>query len=144
NAAVVFRATDARAATASGTTAACTPRSGMTWSNLNNGYAVTQFYHGLPYPDGTTYFGGAQDNGTLRGTDGGGATWSRIQGGDGGYVAIDPGDPSVLYAEFTRLSIQKSTNGGSTFSDAIAGITEPDTNFLFINPFVMYPLNPVP
>jgi len=137
----LFRTTDARAATASGTTAACTPRASLTWSNLNNGYAVTQFYHGLPYPDGATYFGGAQDNGTLRGADGGGATWSRIQSGDGGYVAIDPSNTSVLYAEFTRLSIQKSTNGGTSFSDAVDGINEPDANFLFINPFVMDPSN---
>jgi hypothetical protein len=137
----LFRTTDARAATASGPTAPCAAAGGMTWSNLNNGYGVTQFYHGLPYPGGATYFGGTQDNGTLRGNDAGGFAWSRIQGGDGGYVAIDPGNTSVLYAEFTRLSIQKSTNGGSSFSDAVGGITEPTNNFLFINPFVMDPSN---
>jgi len=37
------------------------------------GYAAPQFYHDLPYPDGASYFGGTQDNGTLRGTGAGGA-----------------------------------------------------------------------
>jgi len=138
----LFRTTDARAATASGATAACSTGGGMSWSTLNNGYAVTQFYHGLPYPAGTTYFGGTQDNGTVRGTDGAPNAWGEILGGDGGYVAIDPSNPSVLYAEFTGLSIQKSTNSGTSFVDATNGITEPDANFLFINPFVMDPSEP--
>ena len=87
---------------------------------------MTQFYHGVPYPDGTTYFGGTQDNGTLRGTDGGGGhAWQAILGGDGGYVAVDPTNTNVLYAENTGLSIQKSTNGGASFFDAITGITRP-------------------
>jgi hypothetical protein len=130
----MFQTTDARAATATGTTAACNDaNTAVTWSNLNNGYAVTQFYHGLPYPGGTTYFGGTQDNGTPRGTDAGGPNaWSSIHGGDGGYVAVDLGNTNVLYAEFTRLSI---------WVDAITGITEPGGDFLFINPFVMDPSN---
>jgi hypothetical protein len=52
-------------------------------------YLVTQFYHGAVYPDGTTFFGGTQDNGTLRGTSAGGQNWTDIRGGDGGYVAVD-------------------------------------------------------
>jgi len=139
----IFQTTDARAAVATGTTAACSVNNtGVAWTNLNNGYAVTQFYHGLPYPGGTTYFGGTQDNGTVRGTDGSGPNaWSRIQGGDGGYVAIDPGNTSVLYAEFTAISIRKSVNGGTSFVDAVNGITEPDADFLFIVPFIMDPTN---
>ena len=42
-------------------------RTRSTWTSLNNGYQVTQFYHGAVYPDGSTFFGGTQDNGTLRG-----------------------------------------------------------------------------
>ena len=37
----------------------------VNWTDLNNGYAVSQFYDGAVYPDGATYFAGAQDNGTL-------------------------------------------------------------------------------
>jgi hypothetical protein len=139
----LFRTTDARTATASGPMAACTPGGSLPWTTLDNGYAVTQFYHGLPYPGGTTYFGGTQDNGTLRGTDADGPNaWREIFGGDGGYVAIDPSNTDVLYVETTRLSIQKSTNGGTSFVDATNGITEPDADFLFINPFLMDPSEP--
>ncbi len=136
----LFVTADARAATAKGLSAACQPAfASMTWSNMNNGYAVTQFYHGLPYPGGTAYFGGTQDNGTLRGGDPAGFNWSRLLGGDGGFVAIDPTNTNVLYAENFNLSIQKSTDGGSSFVDATNGITEDFGNFLFINPFVMDP-----
>jgi hypothetical protein len=61
-----------------------------------------------------------------------------IQGGDGGYVAVDPLDTNVLYAEFTGISITKSTDGGATFNDAITGITDVG---MFINPFQMDPGN---
>src|SRR5207249_4728051 len=96
----LYKTTDARAATATGPAAPCGSAGGMAWTNLNNGYGVTQFYHGVPYPGGTTYLGGTQDNGTLRGTDAGGInSWTMILGGDGGYVALDSGNTSVLYAE---------------------------------------------
>lgn len=138
----IFRTDNARAAT---TTNICAliPDSSVTWTNLNNGYGVTQFYHGVPYPDGQTYLGGTQDNGTNRGGDAAGANaWAEIQSGDGGYVAVDPTNPNVIFAEFTRLSLQKSTNGGVTFNGATSGIAESSNNFLFINPFIMDPSNP--
>ncbi|MEM6335421.1 MAG: T9SS type A sorting domain-containing protein [Bacteroidota bacterium] len=113
------------------------------WTDLNTDYGVTQFYDGIHYPDGATYFGGTQDNGTIRGTDGGGSNaWSEINGGDGGYVAVDPTNTDVLFAETTNLSISKSTNGGANFSAATTGITEASSNFQFINPFLMDPNNP--
>lgn len=140
----LFRTADARAATATGPLVPCSTVNGsVNWTNLNNGYSVTQFYHGLPHPGGTTYFGGTQDNGTVRGTDGSGPNaWSKILGGDGGYVAVNPSNPNVIYGEFTGLSIQKSTDGGTNFVDATNGITEADEDFLFINPFVMDPSEP--
>ncbi len=138
----LFRTTDARAAVATGPTAPCNTSNGsVPWTSLNNGYGVTQFYHGLPYPGGTTYFGGTQDNGTLRGLDSTGAnSWTAILGGDGGYVAVDPANTNILYGEFTGLSIQKSTNGGGTFAAATSGITG-DNGFQFIAPFAMDPGN---
>jgi len=137
----VFRTDDARANVARGSSAACNPaNAAVTWASLNNGYAVTQFYHGLPYPDGKTYFGGAQNNGTLRGNDADGPNqWRQINSGDGGYVAIDPTNPNILYAETTGISISKSTDGGATFNRATAGITD---SGLFISPFVMDPSSP--
>ncbi|PYS90143.1 MAG: hypothetical protein DMF64_15735 [Acidobacteria bacterium] len=110
------------------------------WGPLNNGYQVSQFNQGLPYPDGTSYFGGTQDNGTNRGTDAGGPNqWARIIGGDGGYVAIDPTNTNILYGENTGLTFQKSTNGGASFAAARTGLG-PDT-FPFYTVFLMDPSN---
>lgn len=114
---------------------------GGAWIDRSNGYVTTQFYHGAVYPNGATYFGGLQDNGTQRGATTS-ANWSALLGGDGGYVAVDTlGDGNagndVLFGEFTRLSIQRSTNGGATFANAFSGITESSGNFLFIAPFTM-------
>lgn len=115
--------------------------SAVSWASSNNGYQVTQFNQGLPYPDGTTYFGGTQDNGTNRGTDAAGVNqWSRIQGGDGGYVGIDPTNTNVLYTEFTGLSLKKSTDGGASFASATSGIGS--DAFPFYTVHLMDPSNP--
>jgi hypothetical protein len=111
------------------------------WAPLNNGYAVTQFYHGLPYPNGQTYFGGTQDNGTNRGTDANGPNaWERINGGDGGYVAVNPANTNTLFFETTGLSIRRSTNGGLTSAQVTTGIT--GDVFPFITVFRMDPNTP--
>jgi hypothetical protein len=138
----LFVTTDARAATGTGEEAVCNQITSVPWSNLNNGYGVTQFYHGAPYPNGATYIGGAQDNGVTRGSDGGSNQWNTLLGGDGGYVAIDPTNTDVLYVENILLSIQKSTDGGATFADAVTGIAESFLDFAFITPFVMDPGDP--
>lgn len=107
----------------------------IAWTNLNNGYSVTQFYHGTVYPDAAVYMGGTQDNGTLRGNDADGPNaWHEVYGGDGGYTAVDPRDPQVIYAETTGISILKSIDGGQSFIGATSGIMDAG---LFINPFTM-------
>jgi uncharacterized repeat protein (TIGR01451 family) len=110
------------------------------WGPLNNGYAVTQFWPGAVYPNGTTYFGGTQDNGTNRGTDANGPNaWERILGGDGGYAAVDFNNTNILYGENTGNTFQKSTNGGASFAAARTGISG-DT-FPFTAVFRMDPNN---
>ncbi|MCG7534006.1 rhombosortase-dependent cadherin domain-containing protein [Pseudoalteromonas sp. OOF1S-7] len=116
------------------------PTGKVNWQTLNNGYAVTQFYHGTVMPDGTAYFGGTQDNGTLLGSDGGFNEWREITGGDGGWTAVDPTNPDVMFSEYTRLSLQKSTDGGVTFANSVNGIT--GDGFPFITRFEMAPSNP--
>ena len=111
------------------------------WGPLNNNYAVTQFYHGLPYPNGQTYFGGTQDNGTNRGTDVAGPNaWARINGGDGGYVAVNPLNTNTIFFETTGLSLRRSTNGGASSASAISGIA--GDVFPFITVFRMDPNTP--
>jgi hypothetical protein len=140
----VFKTLDARGAVSTNqANGACDySLSGMTFTDLNNSYAVTQFYHGVAYPGGTTYFGGAQDNGTNRGTDGGGLNgWTSIMGGDGGYVAVDPTNTNNLYAETQNFGFRKSTNGGASFTPSTTGVSG-DFGFQFITPFVMDPTTP--
>lgn len=138
----VFRTADATAAVGTTVSNVCgTPvANGVAWTELNNQYVTTQFYHGSTYPDGSVYFGGTQDNGTWRGSTAS-TSWTRLTGGDGGYTAVDTlGDANpandVLFAEYTGLSIQRSTNGGASFSDATSGIVS-DNGFAFIAPFTM-------
>jgi uncharacterized protein (TIGR03437 family) len=138
----LYRTDNARAVVATSENAPCNANnSAVKWTALNHGYAVTQFYHGAVFPDGKSYFGGTQDNGTLLGTDATGLNgWRMINGGDGGYVAVDPTNTTTLYSEFTGLSIQKSTDGGKTFGFAVNGIDfDPGT---FISPYVMDPSDP--
>ena len=134
----IQKTTNALAAT---TTDTCNGTSSIAWTTLNTGYRTAQFYYGAVYPGGATYFGGLQDNGTVRNAPAS-TDWDSLQGGDGGAVAVDPTHTSTLFAEFTGLSISKSVDGGANFSDATAGITEPSGDFLFITPFVIDPANP--
>lgn len=62
---------------------------GATWSSINTaGFNATQFVSFSVHPtDGNFAIGGTQDNGTeFMKPDG---TWTRADGGDGGYSAID-------------------------------------------------------
>ena len=82
------------------------------WASLNRDYGVTQFYHGLPFPDGDRYFGGAQDNGTPLGADAADRTAGgrlrrrrRLRRGQSGESA----DP---LCRTQWATIAKSVNGG--------------------------------
>ena len=139
----IHRSGDARAALGTTLASVCgdTSPAQITWSSLNNGYQVTQFYHGAVYPDGKTFFGGTQDNGTLRGADAAGQNWDSILGGDGGYVAVNKVNTDILYAENTGKSLERSLDGGATWAAIYGGVTEAAGNFQFIHPFAMDPTN---
>jgi photosystem II stability/assembly factor-like uncharacterized protein len=140
----LFRTDNATAPPATGDRAGCLPYpTQVQWRSINNNYSTAQFYHGSVYPGGGAYFGGTQDNGTQRGADGLGPNdWRRIIGGDGGFTAIDPTDPNLVYGESQNFSFSRSTNGGLTFTSATRGITETAANFMFITPFEMDPSDP--
>ncbi len=109
----------------------------IVWQTLNNGYGVTQFYHGAVASEADTYIAGAQDNGTNRVTSAGALnSWTEIFGGDGGYVAIDPTNPDNMWCETQGFpTMRRSTDGGNSWDDANAGIT--DGGGMFINPFAI-------
>jgi photosystem II stability/assembly factor-like uncharacterized protein len=139
----LYRTNDARAKVGTTLDSVCgsTDPAQVTWTSLNHGYQVTQFYHGAVYPDGSTFFGGTQDNGTLRGNLAGGQLWSSIRGGDGGYVAVNRDNTNILYVENTGKTLQRSTNGGASWVNITGGVTEASGNFQFIHPFAMDPTN---
>lgn len=134
----IFRTSTPYAAIPKGLDAVCEEQfSTMSFEPLNNNYGVTQFYHGAVFPDGRTIIGGTQDNGTVMshledGTDG----WVRVTGGDGGYVAVSPANPSLIYAEAQNGYVFRSTNGGRTFRRFTSGLED---RFLFITPFTLDP-----
>ncbi len=138
----VFETTNARAAVGQGETAVCDPSSSaLNLRALNNGFGITQFYHGAPYDHGTRYIAGAQDNGTIMGSDSNGINgWFPVNGGDGAYVAVDPSNEQIMYAESQRFGFVKSTDGGQNFNISSAGAL--DYGFLFITPFIMDPNQP--
>ncbi len=139
----VFRTDNARASTSN---EGCLPSFNqlpdIVWTSLNNGYGVTQFYHGDASQSTEVFGGGAQDNGTNLVTSSSTPNdWFEILGGDGGYFFINPQNPNVMYAETQRFPrIQKSVNGGISFFPSTNGIDEFDG--LFINPFAMVDANP--
>lgn len=119
---------------------------GDTWTALNNNLFITQFYYGAVAPSGSTYYGGTQDNGTLKST--GSQSWSEIIGGDGGATEVDFSNTNNIYGEYVNLCFLKSTNGGSSFSKSMSGIPVgagfwdgTTDRTLFISPFSMDPNN---
>ncbi len=146
----IYRTNDARAALSSQADAICRPGgNALAWRSLNNGYEVTQFYHGTVLPGAASYMGGTQDNGTIRGRVGSGRNgWFEILGGDGGYSAVDPNAPGILYASTQGGQVWRSVDFGTNFQAVTNGIFDlggsddftarPD-NYLFITPFVMDP-----
>lgn len=135
----IFRTDNPRGQVVTGNRAPCSSaNSRIGWASLNKGYAVTQFYHGAAFPGGRRYLGGTQDNGVIIGSDDDGLnSWGELLPGDGGYVAIDPNNPNIIYAENTGLSLQKSIDGGATWMPATTGIN--NLGFAFIVPFIMDP-----
>jgi len=147
----IYRTTNARGNTATGSRAACNGANvSVAWTSLNRGYGVTQFYHGVPFPDGTRYLAGAQDNGTIYGSDQDGPDgWRTVFGGDGGFSAVSPSATSTWLVEFQWSNIGRTTNGGSTFDRSRTGLDlivsdtlGPVANFLFVTPFAMDPAPP--
>ncbi len=124
------------APTVRGTSAACGPAEGMvTWRTLIRGMGSTQFYTGAVTPDGGSYLGGLQDNGTVLNTsDGANRDFQSIFGGDGASVAFDPRNANTLYVSSQYVNINRSDNGGRSFVDASSGLNDQP---IFIMPYLI-------
>ncbi len=103
------------------------------WSNpnsftsLNNGINITQFYHGDVSPHSNAIFAGAQDNGTKQSINSN-KTFSNVYGGDGGYSFYHANDANIKYYATQNGAVYKN---GVTISN---NIPTTDTKW-FIHPY---------
>jgi hypothetical protein len=113
------------------------------FTSLNNTLGLTQYYPGISiHPTNPAIaLGGTQDNGTLLYS--GQLTWNDVLCGDGGYTAIDSGNPSTMYAACQQISLFKSTANGTfaTWNSVTNGIDMSD-RVDFFAPLVIDPSNP--
>ena len=102
---------------------------------------ITQFYEiGIDQTSPESFYGGTQDNNTVRTLTGNRDDWESIFGGDGFYVIVNPTNPDIIYAESQFGYLGKSTDGGNIFSIALNGINRDEpTNWS--TPVVMDPNN---
>ena len=119
------------------------------WTTLNNGFITSQFYAVSQQKDESNnlVIGGMQDNGVyIRSAPGINPPWHRLISGDGGPSYITP-DQHFFYSSIQNGQIYRMTLDSeydlSSFArvDPSGGGTKPGQGYLFINPYVLDPLN---
>lgn len=117
------------------------------WTNLNSNLNITQFTGIALHPTNVSIaYGGSQDNGTEKYT--GSTVWNAVQGGDGGFVRVDPNNPNTVYHTFYYFGdgfLERSDDGGVTWNGKTNGIIttdnrlpDPETNpARFYPPYVI-------
>ena len=117
---------------------------GDSWQAENRHLGSIQFYPGVsadPVRRGRL-LGGTQDNGTLM-SDDSGRDWSWIHGGDGGYTAIHPDDPDVVFVEYQGVgNLFRSDDGGLSFELLDLGLDPIFDATAFQAAFVLDPSDP--
>jgi hypothetical protein len=109
------------------------------WTDLNTNLQITQFIGiALNPTNPALVLGGNQDNGTVMFT--GSSEWITVRGGDGGFAQIDSSNPSTMYHTYPYGPgfVERSTDGGATWSDATNGIYTGDPANFYV-PYVMDP-----
>ncbi|RMF85097.1 MAG: hypothetical protein D6744_01980 [Planctomycetota bacterium] len=111
---------------------------GTGWTPLYATYRTVQYYGAAGDGPSDLIIGGTQDNGTHRLTHSN-PNATLMFGGDGGFNAVDPADPSYCYGEYIFLQIVRSTDGGLSSSYIFDGITDAGDGATanFIAPFVI-------
>src|SRR6266849_10893481 len=103
---------------------------GDAWTFIGEGIANVEFYdiaHAVTQP--SLVIGGVQDNGNIK-YDGSSTVWKEMLEGDGATVDIDPTNAQILYAMGQYASsIQRSTNGGESWTNIASGLPTGTTCF---------------
>jgi photosystem II stability/assembly factor-like uncharacterized protein len=110
------------------------------WTDLNTNLQLTQYIGiALDPTTGDIAYGGSQDNGTSKFNDA--LAWQLSALGDGGFVRVDPSNPNVVYHEFNNISLERSDNGGLTWTNETLGINPNDPSLFYV-PYVLDTANP--
>ncbi|MBL0102930.1 MAG: T9SS type A sorting domain-containing protein [Bacteroidetes bacterium] len=108
-----------------------TTNSGTTWTDLSNGLAIKQYYRmSSSASDPYLIYAGAQDNGSDQLSNG---NWTQVYGADGMDNQVDWANDQNVYVSYQYGGLQKSTNGGLTFSDIAPSSGD------WVTPFVIDP-----
>ena len=105
--------------------------------NQNYTLPINQFYHGEidnSFPD--HYYGGLQDNGTWRVTNGQANNYEFLFGGDGFYTVVDPVDNNYHYLEYQYGNIFYTDDGGFNYYQGNNGV-DPSEPTNWNTPIVM-------
>jgi len=109
---------------------------GSNWTDITAGIANTQFYRIAGIESNANLItGGAQDNGSDKWT--GGSTMLHMLGADGMDCMVDYTDANILYNTTQYGDLEKSTNGGASFSAKQPAGSSGN----WITPFIMDPTN---
>jgi hypothetical protein len=121
----------------------------VTWTNLNPGLNLTQFYPNLSVnpSNPTIAYGGAQDNGSQVQVGSQGNNWrDNGQCGDGGQTAVDFQVPTSVYITCQFIRVLFSPSGGTDPNSYVpigGGINPSGTDSVdFIPPIAIDPSTP--
>ncbi len=113
---------------------------GQTWSVINNGLAITQFYSFDVDPlVRDRLAGGTQDNGTLAALRSA-VDWDSVYGGDGMTTVIDHTDPSTIFCSLPYGSMFRINSETGDIRFVMVGI-ETTERAHWVAPLVMDPTN---
>ncbi len=114
---------------------------GSSWFHFKNIPNIQFYTSEVDYLAPHRYYGGTQDNGTLRTLSGNQDDWEEILGGDGFVVLVDPVNNQYVYAESQYGNIARSADGGNNFVSATVGsnLSEPRN---WKTPVALDPSNP--
>jgi photosystem II stability/assembly factor-like uncharacterized protein len=110
-----------------------TINAGTTWTSLNKGLAITQFYRlSAAATSSGVILAGAQDNGNMKLSAG---VWSNVTNADGMDGFIDRTNAAVMYAGIQYAGFYRSTDSGATWT----GVSTPSSG-AWVAPWLQDPV----